>query len=88
MSIEKIRQLLKELEHEVKAIKPDNEESIRLLLEIELDIEQLVKSFQEDHLPASDNFSFTEAAVHFEQSHPKAAAVLGQITQSLANLGI
>lgn len=89
MSRENITQLLKKLNREINSIKPSTEEDIRLLLEIELDIEQLSKSTLEvDNNAYISNFSFTEAAVHFEQSHPKAAAVLSQITQTLANLGM
>lgn len=88
MSYQKIKKLLKELEDELNEIKPATEEDIRLLLKIERDIDQLAKYRQQSNNATSQSFSFTEAAVHLEQSHPKAAAVLAQITQSLANLGI
>ena len=85
----KIKGLIGELRHEIKDIHPITDDDIRLLLEIENDIDQLIKSSQDPNYETNfHNFSFTEAAVHFEQSHPKVAAVLSSITQSLANLGI
>lgn len=86
MEQKKLQQLLEELHRELSAAKSVDPDSRRLLEELLQDIGKLTGSAAAE--AGSPAGQLREAALRLEAEHPKLAATLGQLGDTLARLGI
>ena len=87
MPEQKLRQLVANLHDELSRTSSVDDESRELLRELTGDIDKLVSADAVEHR-ASAAGQVSEAAARFESDHPRLAAVLGEIVDTLAKLGI
>ena len=79
----KLKQLITELEEELAKLDPENTNEV--ITQVEKDL-QILESL--DLEEAHEDHIFLEAAVKFEESHPKLASTLNDIAHLLSNIGI
>ena len=79
----KLKQLISDLENELAKLDPEN--SNEVITQIEKDLQVLDSLNLEE---AHEDHAFLEAAVKFEESHPKLASTLNDIAHLLSNIGI
>jgi len=87
MDKDRLQVLLAELHRELAGAGPLDPESRRLLDQVLQDVRQLAAD-QPARAGAGDAGQFAQAALRLEASHPRLAALLGQVADSLAKLGI
>ncbi|MCC7330051.1 MAG: DUF4404 family protein [Gammaproteobacteria bacterium] len=85
MDKDRLQALLAELHRELAGAGPLDTESRRLLDQVLQDVRQLAA---DQPARAGDAGQFAQAALRLEASHPRLAALLGQVADSLAKLGI
>ncbi|MFO1355204.1 MAG: DUF4404 family protein [Gammaproteobacteria bacterium] len=85
MDKDRLQALLAELHRELAGAGPLDPESRRLLDQVLQDVRQLAA---DQPARAGDAGQFAQAALRLEASHPRLAALLGQVADSLAKLGI
>jgi hypothetical protein len=79
----KLNELISELEGELAKLDPENTNEV--ITQVEKDLKALESLDLEE---AHENHVFLEAAVKFEDSHPKLASTLNDIAHLLSNIGI
>jgi Domain of unknown function (DUF4404) len=87
MDKNKLRELLAELHRELGGAGPVDAESRQLLDELLRDIQKL-SSETPGAIPDGATTQLREAALRLESAHPRLANVIGQLTDTLAKLGI
>ena len=86
-----ITPLLTTLENELSSIHKVSDTDKEILAMIRSDIDNILdeqKSLPDDFINTEAPFSFSEAAIHFEESHPTIAGILRRLSQSLSDMGI
>lgn len=87
MPEQKLRELVASLHDELSHTASVDDQSKELLRELTGDIDKLVSEDAVEHR-ASAAGQVSEAAARFESDHPRLAAVLSEIVDTLAKLGI
>lgn len=83
----KLQNLLADLHRELNTTGSVDAESQRLLDQVLRDIEQLAPA-RAQQAPAGTTAQLREAALRLEAEHPRLAGALGQLSDTLAKLGI
>ncbi len=83
----KIRQLLADLHRELSGATSVDPESRRMLDQVLRDIQHLTGDAP-GRVPEGATAQLREAALRLEAEHPRLANALGQLTDTLAKLGI
>ena len=83
MQKQKLISLIEQLEKELEISSSIDHELIK---NISQDLDKL-KNWQPDH-EVHEKDQLLEAAVHFEEEHPKAASIINDIAYLLTNIGI
>lgn len=87
MDRNRLRELLVELHRELRGAGPVDAETRQLLDEVLGDIQQLTGE-PAGTLADGTTAQLREAALRLESAHPQLASVIGQLTDTLAKLGI
>ena len=85
MSNEKLQQLLKELHRELGATQALDQQSRALIEKVLQDVDQIG---EHPDPPDGLEIRLREVVLRFESEHPRLAATLGQVADTLGNLGI
>lgn len=83
MSESKLSSLIEELESELQHVTSVDEQLIQSLHE---DLDKLKQARLNEE--EAESSPFLEAAVHFEEQHPKTATILNDIAYLLTNIGV
>ncbi|GMW06061.1 MAG: DUF4404 family protein [Gammaproteobacteria bacterium] len=83
----RLQQLLEELHQELTGATTVDPESRRMLEQALREI-RLVTEHAPEEMPEGATAQLREAALRLEAGHPRLAGVLGQLTDTLAKLGI
>jgi len=86
MAPQRLRELLEEVRAELARTGSVDEESRALLESVTDDIDALVERSEGE--PPSLMRRLEDAAAHFEESHPRLAATIGQMAETLERMGI
>lgn len=84
--------LIKILTIELSHVDKSDPDNLKMIKNLEHSLEKLLQNEdtekQAPQTVSSDNRSFLETAVHFEESHPKLASTLNDISNILAGIGL
>ena len=88
--MEKLKESLENLHNELKNSKNIDESSVKVLQEIMMDIQNILKKNEK---PTNDGTStilnsLKESAGKFEASHPELTGAINIVISSLANIGV
>jgi len=90
MKKEEFRKVLRQLHNELGSVPSVDKNGRKLLSVLRDDIRRVLEQSKEDDFRHHPSFAekFKEAALHFDQSHPRLASSLRQMIDTLSNMGI
>jgi hypothetical protein len=87
MDNQELSKLLKKLQDEIKNTRAVDEKGTELLRNLDEDIRALLeRSGTEEHQPSVQGLQ--DSFYHFEATHPRLAAMISKLLESLSNAGI
>jgi hypothetical protein len=90
METDEFRQLLRQLDEEIKSTSTVDKKGSDMLRNLEVDINTLLERSEEDTIVVHQSITqrFEEALSYFELTHPKLTVAIAKLLESLSNAGV